>query len=63
MSMNMLTGKHQTLARCSMLLLSKKYKIAFKELEHGGHCLRMQTTAWLVPCALLPVAFGTYLGS
>lgn len=56
--MDMLTGKHQTPAGCSVLLLSKKYKMAFKELEHRGHCLRLQTTAWLVPCAFPPVAFG-----
>lgn len=37
--------------------------MAFKELEHRGQWLRLQTAAWLVPRALLPVAFGTYLGS
>lgn len=46
-----------------MLLLSKKHKMAFRELEQGGHWLRLQTRAWLLPWALLPVAFGTYLGS
>lgn len=62
--MYMLTSQNQTLARCRMLLLPKKHK-AFREQEQeqGGHWLRLQTRAWLLPCALLPVASGTYLGS
>jgi len=37
--------------------------MAFKELEHRGRWLRSQTAGWLGPCALLSVAFSTYLGS
>lgn len=53
----MLTSKHQTLARCSMFLLSKKYTMAFKEPEQGGQWLPLQTVPGWLPVLfyLLPL--------
>lgn len=55
--MHKLTDKHQPPARCSTLLLSKKYTMAFKELEHRDHWLGLQTIGlYAVLFLLLPLA-------